>query len=242
MTQNATTALRRYSAKTDVGCVRDINEDALVAVPELGLWAVADGMGGHVGGDFASKTVVDALEALPHDLTPVDIMHAARDTLQTSHAAIRQEAARKGNVTIGATAVLLVLSEAHFMCLWAGDSRLYRLRDRKLVMVSHDHSIVGDMVEAGQMTWAEAEHHPHSNQITRAIGVGDVLEIDKRRGDVMPGDRFLLCSDGLTKYADDTMLQDMLCMSPIETAAEHLMQIALDGGGRDNVSVIVIEV
>ena len=242
MTLSATTRLRRYSAKTHVGLVRDVNEDAILALPHLSLWIVADGMGGHAGGDFASQTIVDILTALPADLSPADVMHAARTALGEAHRTIQKEAVRRGNATIGATVVLLALSEEHFMCLWAGDSRPLPLRDGQMTMISSDHSIVGELVEAGQLTWAEAENHPHGNQITRAVGVDETLLLDKRRGDILPGDRFLLCSDGLTKYADAETLQGQLRDQPVETIADDLIQIALDGGGADNVSVIVVDI
>lgn len=237
----STTTHRSYSAKTHVGLVRKVNEDSILALPQLGLWAISDGMGGHTGGDFASQTVVDTLAALPQDLPPADMMRAARMSLYTAHSMIRKEATRRGDVLIGATVVFLALSNEHFMCLWAGDSRLYRLRGTQFEMVSVDHSVVGELVEAGHITWAQAKHHPQSNQITRAIGIDDTLELDKRRGEVMPGDRFLLCSDGLTQYADDATLCRHLMQTPVETIADTLIQIALDGGAADNVSVIVIE-
>lgn len=242
MTPSAKTTTHRFSAKTHVGLVRDVNEDALLALPHLGLWVISDGMGGYAGGDFASQAVVDAVAALPLHLVPEDVTAAARGALHAAHHNIRQEAERRGNITIGATVVLLALSEGHFMCLWAGDSRLYRLRGARLEMISFDHSIVGELVEAGHLTWDAAEKHPQSNQITRAVGVGETLEIDKRRGDVQPGDRFLLCSDGLTKYADEALLRDHLLHGPIETAAHDLIQIALDGGAADNISVIALEI
>ncbi|MEM0923750.1 MAG: protein phosphatase 2C domain-containing protein [Pseudomonadota bacterium] len=235
------TAERRYSARTHVGLVRSVNEDAVLAIPELGIWVVSDGMGGHDGGDYASQSVTEALAMIPLDLDPASTMHAAREALQIAHRNIRQEAARRGGATIGATVVVLVLAGEHFVCLWAGDSRLYRLRSGRIEMLSSDHSVVGELVEQGQLTWDEAELHPHSNQITRAVGVGEELVIDKRRGDALPGDRFLLCSDGLTKYAGEATLQHFLANSPIETVADGLLQVALDGGGADNISIVVVE-
>lgn len=231
----------RYSARTHVGHVREINEDAIIALPDLGLWAVSDGMGGHQGGDFASQSVTEALAAVPADMESGATMVATRDALQAAHRTILAEAGRLGGITMGATAVVLLVAGEFFACLWAGDSRLYRLRGGQLQMLSHDHSIVGEMVAEGRLTWEEAEHHPQSNAITRAVGVGETLEIEKRRGDVLPGDRFLLCSDGLTRYADDAMLGYLLSSSPIETVADALLSVALDGGGADNISVIVVE-
>lgn len=109
-------------------------------------------------------------------------------------------------------------------------------------MLTTDHSMVAALVLAGQMSWDEAEHHPQSNAVTRAVGVGEELELEKIRGEVLPGDRFLLCSDGLTKYATFGMLEKVLAREPIETVADTLQQIALDGGGADNISIIVIDV
>ena len=241
MTRTTEAPALPHCAMTHTGHVRKINEDAILARPELGLWVVSDGMGGHAAGDFASRTVIDMLEALPADLPPAQIPRAARDALHHAHAGIRAEGDRLGQGTIGATVVLLVIAEGHFMCLWAGDSRLYRLRDGQIEMISADHSVVGELVEQGYLDWDEAEHHPHANQITRAVGVGETLEIDKRRGEVRPGDRFLLCSDGLTKYARAETLRQQVDGVPLDRAGETLMQTALDGGGADNVSLIVVE-
>ncbi|XDA99848.1 protein phosphatase 2C domain-containing protein [Sulfitobacter sp. LCG007] len=228
-------------ALTHRGHVRNINEDSILSRPELGLWAVSDGMGGHAAGDFASRTVTAALEALPADADPANIPAAARAALNRAHAEIRAEGDRLGQITIGATVVLLVIAEGYFMCLWVGDSRLYRIRDGGIEMISADHSVVGELVQQGYLDWDEAENHPHANQITRAVGVGETLEIDKRRGEVLPGDRFLLCSDGLTRYARAETLRRMLDGATLDSAGAGLMQIALDGGGADNISLIVVE-
>lgn len=231
----------RYSARTHVGNVREVNEDAIIALPDMGIWAVSDGMGGHQGGDFASQSVTEALATLQPHLAGVEAMRAARDAIQSAHQTIQAEANRLGGVTIGATVVVLVMANEHFACLWAGDSRLYRLRGGQVQMMSHDHSVVGELVAEDRISWAEAEQHPQANAITRAVGVGDVLEIDKRRGDVLPGDRFLLCSDGLSRYADEATLSYLLANTPIETVADALLAVALDGGGADNISIIVVE-
>lgn len=232
----------RFSARTHVGLVRKVNEDSIVALPDLGIWAVADGMGGHMGGDFASQTVIDALQSLPKDLLAQDLVLQTRAALRTAHTAIRAVSRRHDNTIIGATVVLLAIAQSHFLCLWAGDSRLYQWQGQQLRMISSDHSVVGEMVTAGQLTWEQAEHHQYSNQITRAVGVGQTLELDKRRGAVVPGDRFLLCSDGLTKYADHATLARMMAERPIETLADDLLDVALKGGAADNVSIIALEV
>lgn len=232
----------RYSSATHVGCVRKVNEDALIALPEHQIFAVSDGMGGHAAGDFASQTVTGEIAMILPGLPPQDLMGALRSAVARAHDVITEKAADLGGGTIGATVVTLVLANGHFAGFWAGDSRLYLLRDGEISMLTQDHSVVAALVEDGQMTWDEAEHHPRSNEITRAVGVGDAVELEKVRGEVLSGDRFLLCSDGLTKYATFEVLRQALIGEPIETAADSLMQIALRGGGADNVSVIVVDI
>lgn len=232
----------RYTVQTHVGLKRKVNEDSVLALPEHDIWLVADGMGGHQAGDYASRAVADAVAMIPPDLDPTSRMHALRDAIQGAHQMIRAEADARGSGVIGATVVALMLANGHFVGLWAGDSRIYRLRNGLIEMLTTDHSSVAEYVLAGQMTWDEAEQHPQSNAITRAVGVGEVLEMDKIRGDAQAGDRFLVCSDGLTKYATFAMLQDVLSSTPIETVVERLVQIALAGGGADNISAIVVDV
>ena len=231
----------RHAALTHVGLKRRLNEDAILAMPEAGVWAVSDGMGGHAGGDFASQTVVEAIAALPPG-DAGDRMRGLREAVAGAHAAIRAEAGRRGTDMMGATLVALLLSDHHFAAFWAGDSRIYRLRGGVLEMLTTDHSLVGELVAAGEMGWDEAEDHPQSNVVTRAVGVGDAVDLDKVRGDTEGGDRFLLCSDGLTKYAREDTLRRVLSSVPIERVASDLLEVALAGGAADNVSVIVVDV
>jgi protein phosphatase/serine/threonine-protein phosphatase Stp1 len=231
----------RFNAKTHVGRVRKINEDSILVLPDQQIWVVSDGMGGHEGGDYASRTVVDAIAVLPPDMPATEKLGQIRNALQSAHATIVHEAANR-HATMGATVVALVLADGHFGALWAGDSRLYRLRGGKMDLLTTDHSIVAALVEAGQLNWDEAGKHPQANAITRAVGVGDALELDKIRGDALPGDRFLICSDGLNKYATIAELGAALQGVPIEVVTDKLVQLALDRGGADNVSVIVVDV
>lgn len=232
----------RYSATTHVGRVRRINEDSILAMPEARVWAVADGMGGHAAGDLASRIVTDALSMVPPGLPPSALIQAVREALHRAHAQIRAEAAARDGATMGATVVTLLLADGHFAAFWAGDSRLYRFRDGEVEMLTRDHSAVAELVEAGALSWDEAERHPMSNMVTRAVGVGSALELDKVRGELRRGDRFLLCSDGLTKYADFATLRRIVPRAPLETVAETLLQLALDGGGADNISIVVVDV
>ncbi|WP_172327960.1 protein phosphatase 2C domain-containing protein [Mangrovicoccus sp. HB161399] len=232
----------RHSAATHVGRVRKINEDAILALPEHRIWVVADGMGGHEAGDFASQTVTASVAALPPGLGPGEMMAALRRAILDAHAQILAEAARRGRGPIGATVVALILANDHFAAFWAGDSRLYSYRERHLDMLTADHSMVAELVAGGTVTWEEAELMPHANVITRAVGVGEALELDKIRGEVRPGDRFLLCTDGLTKHVGPRELAEVLDREPMETVAEALISRALKAGGTDNVSAIVVDI
>lgn len=232
----------RYNAKTHVGLKRKVNEDAVLALPDQAIWMVSDGMGGHEAGDFASRLIADSIAMIPPGLDPADRMHALRDAIQSAHQVILREAESRGRGVIGATVAALILANGHFVALWAGDSRIYRLRDGEIEMLTTDHSAVAELVLAGRMSWDEAEQHPQSNAITRAVGVGDSVELDKVRGEVRAGDRFLICSDGLTKYATFKILRDALTAFPIETVSDQLIQMALAGGGADNITVIVLDV
>lgn len=232
----------RYSAQTHVGLRRKLNEDAVLALPEANIWVVSDGMGGHEAGDYASQLITSTIAAIPPDIPPRQRMEALRESLHKAHAAILHETERRNAEMIGATVASLILADGHFAAIWAGDSRVYRLRNDEIQLLTTDHSYVASLVEDGRLTWDEAEQHPQSNQITRAVGVGETLELDKVRGEIRRGDRFLLCSDGLNKYATFDVLQHALSTQPLETVVEHLLQIALAGGGADNISIIVVDV
>ena len=232
----------RFSAATHVGKKRKVNEDSILSLPDQKIWVVSDGMGGHDAGDFASQTVVDRVALMPPGREPAEVLSGLRSSLHSAHKAICEEAERRGGTTIGATVVALTFAGNHFAAFWAGDSRLYRLQAGAIEMLTTDHSSVAELVLAGEMSWDEAEQHPQSNAITRAVGVGEDLEIDKIRGEVFPGDRFLLCSDGLTRYATFAILETVLKSESIETVTDRLLDIALTGGGADNISIIVIDV
>lgn len=231
-----------HCAKTDVGLVRKVNEDSMISVPELGMFLVADGMGGHSGGDFASQCIVSRIGQIDQNLPSSEVMKAMRSAILEAHYEILAEAERRGGGTIGSTAVGLILSEPHFACLWVGDSRLYHMRNGKMTQLSKDHSLVNDLLDSGQITPEEAVDHPHGNVITRAVGVGDTVEIDKLRGTYEPGDRFLLCSDGLSGFVTDEVIAQFMSTAPITSLCNELIELAKEGGGRDNITAIVIEI
>ena len=230
------------AACTDVGRVRTRNEDACLAMPDRGIWAVADGMGGHAVGDFASRAIIQALSTLPEPSSLEDAADHARIATQTVNQLLIEEALRMKVRVIGSTVVMLLACERRCSCLWAGDSRLYLLRDGHLKQLSRDHSQVERLKARGLITAEEARHHPAHNTITRAVGAAATLDLEQLTLDIGDGDVFLLCSDGLSNEVEDDRIAELLGASGTDptTAADALMKQALDNGGRDNVSVVVI--
>ncbi|MDF1781624.1 MAG: protein phosphatase 2C domain-containing protein [Alcanivoracaceae bacterium] len=232
----------QYCALTDTGVRRKHNEDAIMSAPELGLWAVADGMGGHEAGDLASGMIVDALSSVERPSNFSLFVDAAEDALQTVNQKIRAHSDREfeGRM-MGSTVVALLVSEGYGACVWAGDSRLYRFRENALEQLSRDHSQVQRLVDAGVLSPDEADSHPNANVITKAVGGAAHLAVDVIMFDIQPGDRFLLCSDGLYNELDPAALADGFSNGTVEQIASTLLQGALAAGARDNVSVIVVE-
>jgi protein phosphatase/serine/threonine-protein phosphatase Stp1 len=231
---------RRFAswARTDVGSVRKHNEDSLVDRPDLGLWAVADGAGGHSRGDVASRMVAEALEGLPPNLSASQMLAEVRQRMTETNAALR--ATMTPPEISASTLVVLIARGDHFACLWAGDSRLYLLRAGIMTQVTRDHSLVQEMVEAGAIRAEDAESHPNANVITRAIGSGDELDLEKVTDRLLPGDRFLLCSDGLCKTLPDSLTAQLLADN--DDPAGKLIQATLEHRGRDNVTAVVVDV
>ncbi|HYF19298.1 MAG TPA: protein phosphatase 2C domain-containing protein, partial [Ramlibacter sp.] len=216
------------TAVTHRGAVRPRNEDSLVSRPDLGLWAVADGAGGHGAGDVASQAVVAALNGIPPGLTAAELLAQLRLRLAGVHRQLLEEAERQGpGRVIATTVVALVARGGHFACLWAGDSRAYLLRDGRLQRITRDHSLVQELVDQGNITEEQAEDHPQGNVITRAVGAGGQLTLDKTTGPIGRGDRFLLCSDGLYRTLDETTMAGLLAG---DDAANALVQLAVERG------------
>lgn len=229
------------ASRTDVGLKRKINEDSILVDSGRGLWAVADGMGGHEAGEVASAMVVDALSALPAADDIDDFAEAAVEALRAvNRRLIELAATESGGRTIGTTVVGLILAGGYFRCFWAGDSRAYRLRAGMLSRISRDHSLVQQLVDSGMLRADEAERHENSNVVTRAVGVAADVEVDTVEGDAVSGDIFLLASDGLTRVVDDQEIAAELERSAPEAAADTLLQTVLERGAPDNVSLIIV--
>jgi serine/threonine protein phosphatase PrpC len=231
------------AADTDVGLVRKQNEDAFLDRPDIGLWVVADGMGGHQDGRLASTSIVDALASLPEPTDGTSFIGEVRARLtEVNQQLVATAAAREGHVVIGSTVVAFMTFGHFFACLWAGDSRLYQFRRGQLTQVTRDHSQVQEMVDAGLLSPDQAESHPLGNVITRAVGVAPVLELDKVTDPLEQDDLFLLCSDGLFKGMSDEQVALVLGEAPFETIPRTLIDTAMAGGSKDNVTAVVVRI
>ena len=230
-------------SRTNVGLKRKINEDSLFAAPERGLWAVADGMGGHEAGEVASAMVVDALRALP-DGRDLDGLagEAVEAVRQVNGRLIELARTNGGGKTIGTTVVGLAIADGSYRCFWMGDSRAYLLRDGEISRISHDHSLVQNLIDAGMLKPEEAESHENANLITRAVGVAENCEVDVVNGDVKPGDQFILATDGLTRLVPDEEIAAELGRGSPADAADKLIDTVLARGAPDNVTLIIATV
>lgn len=229
-------------ATSHPGAKRKLNEDAYVDRPDLGLWAVADGAGGHHAGEVASSMIRESLEAIPSELSAAELLAEVRARIEATHEALREEARQRGpDVIIASTVVVLLARNGHYACLWAGDSRAYLLRDGALQQVTHDHSLVQELVDAGTISVQDAESHPRANVITRAVGAElDEFVLDKVSGRIQAGDRFLLCSDGLSKTLPEEKLTALLG-EPGASPTEALIAAALEMNASDNVTAVAVE-
>jgi len=231
----------RSASATHVGMVRQLNEDAFISRDDAGLWAVADGMGGHQAGDIASRKVVSALE----QVTIADSISALlRETRMAIHQANSELVGMAGqydaNRLPGSTVAALVMHDSEAAAVWAGDSRIYRIRNGQAQQITRDHSHVQELIDQHLISQEEAEHHPMANVITRAVGIEDSLDLDVLHLDVMDGDRFLLCSDGLSRLVPMQEIRDLLGTGDLEEAVQSLLHTALVRGAPDNVTLVAV--
>lgn len=222
-----------------VGLRRELNEDTYYGDAELGLWLVADGMGGHEFGEVASALARDAVVREVRAGKPLkDAIRSADEDI------IRQSRRRAESLPMGTTMVALRLDDNRFELAWVGDSRAYLWRDGQLAQLSQDHSVVQELVAQGNLTAEQARAHPHRNVVTQALGVTDPahLNVATTSGELRPGMQLLLCSDGLTEEVDDRGIARTLAFedASAQECVDTLVAAALDGGGRDNISVILV--
>ena len=232
-------------AITHPGKVRKINEDACISCDNIGLWAVADGMGGHSAGDLASHNIVTALDKVKQPAPLRDFVDEVETALLNSNTELRNISINEmDNRTVGSTLASLLIYENFCAYVWVGDSRVYRFRAGKLEQLSRDHSQVEEMIEQGLLLRENAEAHPDSNIITRAIGADDYLYVDVNVDEVKAGDTYLICSDGLSKHVPDEDIEAQI-KNGSDTAIDicnRLINLTLERGATDNVTVAIINV
>jgi protein phosphatase len=224
------------AAATDIGQVREGNEDAYLVLDPL--FAVADGMGGHRGGEVASSLALETVQRLFEGEEG-----SLTDQVELANRAVFERSQADREVSgMGTTLTAALIEGNRARLAHVGDSRAYLLRDGALTLLTEDHTLVHRMVQEGEITESEAEMHPHRSILTRALGVEETLEVDEAFVDLREGDRLLLCTDGLTSMVDDERIREVLSTVPDpREAAERLVRVANEAGGIDNITVVVLD-
>lgn len=231
---------------TDPGLVRSANQDSYYIDPEERFVIVADGMGGHAGGEEASRIACQAIQsylvkhwhAVEHNSALLEVAF-----LQANQAIVQEQQHYPQRSDMGTTAVVVIFREQQVYCAHVGDSRLYRLRGAKLQQITEDHTWVAKALKFGEITPEQSRTHPYRHILSRCLGREELRDIDVQPLDVKPGDRLLLCSDGLTEELSDQLIASHLESNPaVEQAAIALVKAALANGGHDNITVVVMAV
>jgi PPM family protein phosphatase len=245
-----------YGSRTDVGCVRELNEDNLRVVPEMNLFILSDGIGGAAHGEVASELAVKTIEehcrksasdaSLPYegefrpDLS--DRTNRLASALRLANRAIHQTASADANMRgMGATIVAIWIDGERLSLAHVGDSRAYRLRENTLEQLTQDHSLVAEQVRLGILTPEQAERSEYQTMLIRALGASETVEVDVDEHVVLDGDTYLLCSDGLSRMvADERIAETIRASNKSQKTADQLIELAKQAGGLDNVTVILI--
>ncbi len=242
MSDPAERAFRFTSAAvSDPGATRKFNEDSYVLRDDICLWAVADGVGGHEAGDIASGMLAESLGSLGPPAGGRSFLASVEDAIRSANDRLIEFGASRAGRPPGSTVACLVVYRGYVACIWVGDSRIYRLREGALKRLTKDHSYVQEMIDSGAITPDEARGHPNSNIITRAIGSTADLVIDVAREPLNHGDRFVVCSDGLTGCLTDDEIAALMANRDAPAAARALLDEALSRRARDNVTVIIVD-
>lgn len=225
-----------FAAQSVAGRVRGHNEDAVLCLPELGLWAVADGMGGHECGEVASALALDTLRQ------SIVAGSGLESSIHAAHQAILAAVQEEGGRRMGSTVVAVRFVDADYEVAWIGDSRAYRISLDGIERLTRDHSWVQAMIDAGELSLDEARQHPRRNIVTQCLGQGEqALEVGRAQGSLAPGELLLLCSDGLTGELTDEQIQEVCAgAATLDELVDELIGLANRLGGKDNISCIVL--
>jgi protein phosphatase len=226
-------------AATDVGKVRHENEDAYLVLPESGVFAVADGMGGHDAGALASAVVIDSLSKIAEPVSIADLLTQCRETLADANDRLLEIVDQRGGGVIGATVAALLAWEGYYACVWSGDSRIYLIRRGRIQQLTRDHTEVAELIAEGVLTAEEALTWPRRNVITRAVGVYHEVELEIVQGVLEKGDLFVICSDGLTTHVADAEILECARRIAPQGACDRLVALTMERGAIDNVTVVI---
>lgn len=229
------------SSFTHTGTVRQRNEDAILAMPSSGLWAVADGMGGHQAGDYASQCIIEHLQRAGEQAKGAALVEAVTEALNAANLEIFNYSQGAEHSIVGSTVTVLVMEGEHYHCFWCGDSRCYILRDDQFVALTQDHTEAQEMVANGELSPELADSVPEANVLTNAIGIGPEVSIDYVKDYIYEQDVFLLCTDGLNKvFSDGHLRETLLSGGDVEAINQGWLAQSLKEGAPDNISSIIV--
>ena len=234
--------LFRSVSRTDRGRVRTVNQDAFFAQDDAGLWAVSDGMGGHAWGEIASAEVVNQMKLLVASSSHTLSREGVERALMDANLSLQERSAANGlRLGMGATAAALCAGGGRYFCLWVGDSRIYRLRNGELTLLTHDHRYVQELVDSGALAADAARIHPKRNVLTRAVGLERELRIDACDGTLAREDKFLIATDGVTGVCSDDEIASCLHYPDIDDAADRLVALCNKKGSPDNLALVLVQ-
>lgn len=232
----------RSAALSHCGPRHRENEDCCLERPELGLWAVADGMGGHADGHVASRTLCRALDRIPAAASLVELAESVEEAVAAANAELLARGATFRPATvIGTTAAVLMIHGSYAICAWCGDSRVHLVRDREVFLLTRDHSLVQEMIDRGEIDHDAARTHRSSHVVNRAVGVAPVAELERLAVEVRPGDRFLLCTDGISRVVAVAEIADLAGDDP-DATVRGIVDLAQARGATDDVTVVAVHV
>lgn len=228
------------SSMTHTGSIRKLNEDAMIAIPEAGLWAVADGMGGHEAGDYASRCLISHLYEIASHFQGQTLAKKIPEAIQKANQELFELSHSQNNKSIiGTTIVVLVLENDRYHCFWSGDSRCYLLRGNQLQPITRDHTEAEELLAKGY-TIEQFPDPSTAAMLTYAVGVDETAHIDYTTDYIYESDRFLLCTDGITKIYSDSDIAKKIAENNIDQINQQFLAGALDAGAPDNLTSIIV--
>ncbi|HBV99538.1 MAG: hypothetical protein JL50_13450 [Peptococcaceae bacterium BICA1-7] len=234
----------KWSQGTEVGHIRKRNEDSICVIPDMAFFAVADGMGGHLAGEVASRMAIESVAAELHTARNSGLEKRLLKGVRAANSKVYEASQKDSSCRgMGTTLTAAVIKGRDMTLAHVGDSRAYIIRGEKIFSITEDHSLVQEMLKQGGITREQAREHPHRNVLTRALGTDPSVEVDIIKTSLEVGDYVLICSDGLTGLVEDCQIMDLVKSAPNpEQAVRDLIKEALRQGGNDNISVIVVEI